>query len=259
MTTPTGALVPLDNIVSLEMAITPSDISRKDLSRQIVVGASLDNLPLGDAQTNIEAFIATQTYAPGYKVVFAGEAERMNETFTYMAEAMMLAIILVYLILAAQFESFLAPLAIMLSLPLSLIGMAGMLLLTGDTLNMMSMIGLIMLMGLVCKNAILLIDFTRQGERAGMPQREAIISACRTRLRPIMMTMFAMVFGMMPLALGIGAGGEFRAPMARAVVGGLVTSTLLTLIVIPVFYTYIDDLGRLLHRLWTGEKEVELQ
>ncbi len=256
--TPDGALLPLDNIVSREMAVTPSEISRKDLSRQIVVGASLDDLPLGDAQQNIEAFIATQTYAPGYKVVFAGEAERMNETFTYMVEAMVLAIILVYLILAAQFESFLAPFAIMLSLPLSIIGMAGLLLLTGDTLNMMSMIGLIMLMGLVCKNAILLIDFTRQGERAGMPQHEAIISACRTRLRPIMMTMFAMVFGMMPLALGIGAGGEFRAPMARAVVGGLVTSTLLTLIVIPVFYTYIEDVGRLLHRWWSGEKEIEL-
>ena len=160
----------------------------------------------------------------------------MAESFGYMAEALMLAIILVYLILAAQFESFVDPLSIMLSLPLSLVGMAAMLALTRDTVNMMSLIGLIMLMGLVTKNAILLVDYAKALRSQGMERREAIITAGRTRLRPIMMTTFAMIFGMLPLALAIGAGAEMRAPMARAVIGGLITSTVLTLLVVPVMY-----------------------
>ena len=149
----------------------------------------------------------------------------MAESFGYMAEALLLAMIFVYLILAAQFESFIDPLAIMLSLPLSIVGMAGMLFLTGDTINIMSLIGLIMLMGLVTKNAILLVDYAKVLRSRGLDRREAIIIAGRTRLRPIMMTTLAMIFGMMPLALALGAGAEMRAPMARAVIGGLITST----------------------------------
>jgi HAE1 family hydrophobic/amphiphilic exporter-1 len=166
----------------------------------------------------------------------------MEESFGYMAEALILAIIFVYLILAAQFESFIDPLAIMLSLPLSLVGMAGMLLLTRDTVNMMSLIGLILLMGLVTKNAILLVDYTKVLRSRGLDRREAIITAGRTRLRPIMMTTLAMIFGMLPLALALGAGSEMRAPMARAVIGGLITSTFLTLLVVPVVYSLLDDL-----------------
>ena len=131
----------------------------------------------------------------------------------------------------------------MLSLPLSIVGMAGLLFLTGDTINIMSLIGLIMLMGLVTKNAILLVDYAKVLRRRGIERREAVIIAGRTRLRPIVMTTLAMIFGMMPLALGIGAGAEMRAPMARAVVGGLLTSTLLTLLVVPVMYTLMEDLG----------------
>ena len=167
----------------------------------------------------------------------------MAESFGYMAEALILAVLFVYFILAAQFESFLEPLAIMFSLPLSIVGMAGMLLLTGDTVNIMSLIGLIMLMGLVTKNAILLVDYAKVLRGRGMERREAVITAGRTRLRPIVMTTLAMIFGMMPLALAIGAGAEMRAPMARAVVGGLLTSTLLTLLVVPVMYTLMEDLG----------------
>jgi len=172
-----------------------------------------------------------------------------------MAEALILAVIFVYLILAAQFESFIDPLAIMFSLPLSIVGMAGMLWITRGTINIMSLIGLIMLMGLVTKNAILLVDFTKTLRARGMSRRDALITAGRTRLRPILMTTLAMIFGMLPLALALGQGAEMRAPMARAVIGGLITSTLLTLLVVPVVYTVLDDIGGWIRRRWEGKKE----
>jgi HAE1 family hydrophobic/amphiphilic exporter-1 len=209
----------------------------------VVISANLDNLPLGTAVKKVRDAAAGMKMAKGYQVVFSGEAEDMAESFGYMAEALLLAVILVYFVLAAQFESFISPLAIMLSLPLSLVGMAGMLFLTGDTINIMSLIGLIMLMGLVTKNAILLVDFAQVLRSRGMEKREAIITAGRTRLRPIMMTTLAMIFGMLPLALGMGKGAEVRAPMGRAVIGGLITSTFLTLLVVPVMYSWLDDLG----------------
>ena len=214
------ALIPLSEMVSYERSTSPSEIDRQDLSRQVVISANLDNLALGTAMTRVRAVAATLKMAPGYQVVFSGEGEDMTESFGYMAEALILAVLFVYLILASQFESFIDPLAIMLSLPLSLVGMAGMLFLTGDTINIMSLIGLIMLMGLVTKNAILLVDFTKILRSQGIERKEAIIIAGRTRLRPIMMTTLAMIFGMLPLALALGAGAEMRAPMARAVIGG---------------------------------------
>jgi HAE1 family hydrophobic/amphiphilic exporter-1 len=161
--------------------------------------------------------------------------------FRNMFQALMLAVIFIYLILASQFGSFTHPLSIMLSLPLSLVGVAVMLYFTHDTLNIMSMIGLIMLMGLVTKNAILLVDFANQARREGTPRHQALLQAGATRLRPIVMTTLAMIFGMLPLAFAIGAGAEMRAPMARAVIGGLITSTLLSLLVVPVVYTLLDD------------------
>ena len=250
------ALIPLGELVSYSMKSTPSEIDRQDLTRQVVISANLDRLPLGTALEKVGQVTSQIHMAPGYKVVFSGEAEQMAESFEYMAEALILAIILVYLILAAQFESFIDPLSIMLSLPLSLIGMAGMLLVTGDTINMMSLIGLIMLMGLVTKNAILLVDFTKVLRSRGMTRTEALITAGRTRLRPIMMTTLAMIFGMLPLALALGAGAEMRAPMARAVVGGLITSTFLTLLVVPVMYSILDDFGNWIKKSWKGKKEV---
>ena len=236
-------LVPLGSVARYTLSTTPSEINRMDLSRQVVVSANLDGLVLGPPSAKASGLVAGLDLPPGYRVVVSGENEIMVESFGYMAEALVLAIVFVYLILAAQFESFLHPLSIMLSLPLSIVGMAGMLRLTGDTLNMMSLIGLIMLMGLVTKNAILLVDFSNVLRGRGLARREAVIQAGRTRLRPIIMTTAAMVFGMLPLALGIGAGGEMRAPMARAVIGGLITSTLLTLVVVPVVYTLLDDVS----------------
>jgi HAE1 family hydrophobic/amphiphilic exporter-1 len=251
------ALVPLNNLASYGMSTTPSEINRQDLTRQVVITANLDGLPLGTAVKKVEEAGKKLTLAPGYRIVFSGEAEDMAESFGYMAEALILAIIFVYLILAAQFESFIDPMAIMFSLPLSIVGMAGMLWLTRGTINMMSLIGLIMLMGLVTKNAILLVDFTKTLRGRGMNRREALITAGRTRLRPILMTTLAMMFGMLPLALALGQGAEMRAPMARAVIGGLITSTLLTLLVVPVVYTVLDDMGGWIRRRWEGKKESE--
>jgi HAE1 family hydrophobic/amphiphilic exporter-1 len=246
---PSGvALVPIGDLVTFTRATSPAEISRRDLTRQVTVDANLDNLPLGTASQLASAAGADLDLAPGYAIVLGGDTEIMVESFTALAEALLLAVIFVYLILAAQFESFIDPLSIMLSLPLSIVGMAGTLLLTGDTINIMSLIGLIMLMGLVTKNAILLVDYTKVLRAGGMDRRAALVRAGRTRLRPIMMTTSAMVFGMLPLFFAIGEGAEFRAPMARAVVGGLLTSTLLTLIVVPVVYTILDDLTRWLMR-----------
>lgn len=242
------ALVPLTNLVSYKMSNTPAEINRQDLTRQVVITANLDRLPLGEAIRKIEKAGQYISLVPGYKINFSGEAEDMAESFAYLTEALILAVILVYLILAAQFESFIDPLAIMLSLPLSIVGMAGFLFLTGDSINIMSLIGLIMLMGLVTKNAILLVDFTNVLRSRGMNRREALITAGRTRLRPIIMTTSAMIFGMLPLALALGQGAEMRAPMARAVIGGLITSTLLTLLVVPVVYSFLDDLRHWIRR-----------
>ena len=242
------ALVPLSDLVTFSRATSPAEIGRRDLSRQLIVDANLDNLPLGTAGTLAMAAAERVTMAPGYKLVLGGDTEIMVESFTSLAEALLLAVIFVYLILAAQFESFIDPLSIMLSLPLSIVGMAGTLWLTGDTINIMSLIGLIMLMGLVTKNAILLIDYTKVLRHRGLSRREALITAGRTRLRPILMTTTAMIFGMLPLFFAIGEGAEFRAPMARAVVGGLITSTLLTLIVVPVVYSIFDDITAWLFR-----------
>ena len=218
-------LIPLGEVLTWQVQTTPSQIARQDLSRQVVIGANLDGLPIGTAVEKVKKAAATMTLPPGYKVGFSGEAEDMAESFGYMGEALLLAVLLVYLILAAQFESFLDPLAIMISLPLAIVGVAGMLLLTRDTISIMSFIGLIMLMGLVTKNAILLVAYAKTLRAGGMARREALITAGRTRLRPIMMTTLAMIGGMLPMALGLGAGAEMRAPMARAVTGGLITST----------------------------------
>jgi hydrophobic/amphiphilic exporter-1 (mainly G- bacteria), HAE1 family len=251
----TPTLVPLREVVSYTMQPTPSEIDRQDLTRQVVISANLQGIPLGTAMKQIEKAASRIQMAPGYRVIYSGQAETMVESFGYMAEALILAVIFVYLILAAQFESFIDPLSIMLSLPLSLLGMASMLLVTGDTINIMSLIGLIMLMGLVTKNAILLVDFAKVLRSRGVDKTEAIITAGRTRLRPIMMTTLAMIFGMLPLAFALGAGAEMRAPMARAVIGGLITSTFLTLLIVPVMYSVLDDLGAWMGRRWKGKKE----
>ena len=238
-----GVIVPLNQVARIESGSAPSNIRHFDLVREVRLSASTQDRSLNEVVRDVQGRVGDLRVPPGYSISFTGEYEDMMESFGYVVNALGLAVILIYAILASQFRSFLQPFAIMLSLPLSLLGVAGMLYLAHDTLNIMSMIGIILLMGLVTKNAILLIDFTNVQRRQGVPRSEAAITAARVRLRPIIMTTLAMIFGMLPLAFEWGAGAEFRAPMARAVVGGLITSTLLTLIVVPVVYTYLDDLG----------------
>jgi len=243
-------LVPLRQVAHLETGAAPSKIRRRDLMREIRISANTEGRPVGDVNNDIRARAASLALPAGYRIDYTGQAEMMVESFGYLGQSLILAIVFIYAILASQFRSFLQPLAIMLSLPLSLIGVAGMMFVVHDTINIMSLIGLILLMGLVTKNAILLVDFANVQRRAGEARGPALINAVRVRLRPILMTTTAMIFGMMPLALEIGAGAEFRGPMARAVIGGLITSTLLTLVVVPVVYTYLDDLGTHLGNRW---------
>jgi HAE1 family hydrophobic/amphiphilic exporter-1 len=224
-----------------------------------VSAATAPDLSISEASAQVQNAIDGVDLPAGYTVTMGGETEQLAETMGYVVESLLLAVILIFLILASQFESFTQPFAIMLSLPLSLIGVLLALLLTDDTLNMMSMIGVIMLMGLVTKNAILLVDNANERRTLGADRWTALVEAGRVRLRPIIMTTAAMIFGMLPIAIGMGEGGGFRAPMARAVIGGLITSTLLTLIVVPVAYTYLDDFGTWMKRkLVTEEREHEL-
>ena len=245
-----GQGVPLSQVAAIEDSEAPSLIRRRDLMREVRIMASTVDRPLGDVVNELRAKNATLQIPPGVQVDYTGQAEDLRETFYYIYRALFLAVIFIYAVLASQFRSFFHPLALMLSLPLSLVGLALALWMARDNLNVMSMIGLIMLMGLVTKNAILLIDYANRLRREGETRPRALVRAAQVRLRPIIMTTASMIFGMLPLAFEIGAGSEMRSPMARGVIGGLITSTLLTLIVVPVVYTYLDDWGAGLLAWW---------
>jgi hydrophobe/amphiphile efflux-1 (HAE1) family protein len=237
-------LVPLRQVVEFQQSTSPQIIKRQDLQRRVGLYANVEGRPAGDVGKDVQALLKTIQLPPGYRFDIAGDQQQMQESFTAAVAALGMAVIFIYLILASQFGSFLQPLAIMASLPFTLIGVFLALLLTGSTLNIFSIIGIIMLMGLVTKNAILLVDFTNQGLREGLSRHDAILAAGQVRLRPILMTTAAMIFGMLPMAAGLSDGGEQNAPMGRAVIGGIITSTLLTLVVVPVLYTYLDALGQ---------------
>ncbi len=239
-----AATVPLSQVATIQAGVGPQQIERRALERQVSLSAGvLNGYNMGDVADAARDAISRIGLPAGYHTVFGGDVQNLEETKGYVLEAILLAVVFIYLILASLFGSFLQPLAIMLSLPLSFLGVALALWMTGGSLNVMSMIGIIMLMGLVTKNGILLIDFVNKEREAGAERTTAILTSARVRLRPIIMTTFAMIFGMLPLALAIGEGAEQRAPMAHAVIGGLITSTLLTLFVVPVFYTLLDDLA----------------
>ncbi|MGZ5037544.1 MAG: efflux RND transporter permease subunit [Usitatibacter sp.] len=240
----TPILVPLRQVVEFKPSTSPQIIKRQDLQRRIGIYANVEGRPSGDVGKEVEALLKTIQLPTGYRFDIAGDTQQMQESFTAAVAALGMAVIFIYLILASQFGSFLQPLAIMASLPFTLIGVFLALLVTGSTLNIFSIIGVIMLMGLVTKNAILLVDFTNQGLREGLSRHDAILAAGQVRLRPILMTTMAMIFGMLPMAIGLSDGGEQNAPMGRAVIGGIITSTLLTLVVVPVLYTYLDTLGK---------------
>jgi len=233
-------MVPLEQIATVTMGRGPSQIQHVDGKRTISVAANVQGRSPGEVTAEALKIARAMSYPPGYGLELAGASRDQQEVFREMGIALVLGVALMYLILVMQFGSFTAPLAVMLSLPLSLIGVVLALLLTGGTLNLMSFIGVIMLMGLVAKNAILLLDAARVLEREGMDREDALMAAGRKRLRPILMTTFALIAGMMPVAIGVGEGGEFYRPMAVAIIGGVITSTLLTLLVIPSFYDSIE-------------------
>jgi HAE1 family hydrophobic/amphiphilic exporter-1 len=235
-----GKLVELSNVVKLQEGSGPSVINRVDRQRAITIFAALEGKAMGDAISELDA-ISARILPPDYLPKYQGMADTMKESFGYLLFALMLGIIMAYMILASQFESFVHPATVLLSMPLSFIGAFGALYITGKTINIYSLIGLILLMGLVKKNAILLVDYTNVSRERGMSRREAILHAGPVRMRPILMTTFAMIFGMLPVALGVGEGAETRAPMGIAVIGGLLTSLFLTLLVVPAAYDIFDD------------------
>jgi len=200
--------------------------------------------PAGDVGADVQKLIKATTLPPGFSFDVGGQTQMQAEAFNGLLAAMALAVIFIYIVLASQFGSFLQPIAIMASLPLALVGVMLALLLWRSTLNVFSMIGLVMLMGLVTKNAILLVDFANQARKAGASVPDALLQAGLIRMRPIVMTTMAMVFGMLPLALALNDGGEIQAPMGRAIIGGVITSTILTLVVVPVLYSYLVRVGK---------------
>jgi len=234
-------MVPLREVAELAPATVPDQINRKNQTREIMLTANVAGRPPGDVGTELQGRLRELRAPPGYTIEIEGATRDMQESAAYAGQALILAVVFIYFVLAAQFGSFVQPIAIMVSLPLALIGVVLALLMSGSTLNIFSIIGFLMLMGLVTKNAILLIDFVNRARTQGVERAESILQAGRVRLRPILMTTLAMVFGMLPLALGLGASGEQRAPMGQAVIGGVIASSLLTLVVVPVLYTYIDD------------------
>jgi hydrophobic/amphiphilic exporter-1 (mainly G- bacteria), HAE1 family len=239
---PAGELimVPLRQVAEIVETTSPQIIKRQDLQRRVALYANVEGRGSGNVSDDIGKIMKATDLPPGYRFVVAGQQEDTQESFTSLVAALGLAIIFIYLVLASQFASFLQPVAIMMSLPFTLIGVLLALLLTGTSLNILSMIGFVMLMGLVTKNAILLVDFANRTRRAGASLHDSLLTAGQVRLRPIIMTTSAMIFGMLPLALGLGESGETQAPMGRAIIGGVITSTLLTLIVVPVIYSYLD-------------------
>ncbi|MCX7780764.1 MAG: efflux RND transporter permease subunit [Negativicutes bacterium] len=237
-----AVMVPLSEVAQTVYATSPSEIKRYDREVQITLSANLKDVSLGKFNRDLAGKLAQIKLPAGYSIVTTGQSEQMRETFTNIALALLMAVLFIFFVLAAQFESYIDPFSIMLALPLAIIGaILGLLVMRSD-LSLMSLIGVIMLMGLVTKNAILLIDFAKQRMQQGTARNQALVEAAVVRMRPIIMTTAAMIFGMLPLALSIGPGAESRAPMAHSIVGGLITSTILTLVVVPVVYTLLDDL-----------------
>ncbi len=252
----------LNQVATVEEGTGPNQINRRDLMREVAINANVYNRSAGEVSADIRKVMDSIQMPPGYRYQFGGSTKNMQESFGYAISALVLAVVFIYMILASQFKSFLQPLALMTALPLTLIGVVLALLMFGSSLSMFSVIGVIMLMGLVTKNAILLVDFAIRSRepqeqpdgsiKPGLSRHDALLLAAEVRLRPILMTTLAMIFGMVPLAFALSEGSEQRAPMGQAVIGGVITSSLLTLVVVPVVYCYLDDLAEWLKRKWSS-------
>jgi len=241
-------IVRLGQVAKVTESTGSNQINRRDLTREVAINANVYQRAAGQVSGDIKTVMDGLNLPPGYRFQFGGSTKNMAESFGYALSALALAVIFIYMILASQFKSFLQPLALMTALPLTLIGVVLALMVFRSTLSMFSIIGVIMLMGLVTKNAILLVDFAIRAREEGMERSEALLLAAKVRLRPILMTTLAMIFGMVPLAFALTEGSEQRAPMGQAVIGGVITSSLLTLVVVPVVYCYMDDLAQWLRR-----------
>ncbi len=248
-------VVRLGQVASIKETTGPNQINRRDLAREVAINGNVQNRSAGEVSNDIKAALEAVSFPPGYSYKFGGSTKNMAESFGYAISALVLAILFIYMILASQFKSFFQPLALMTSLPLTLIGVVLALLMFGSTLSMFSVIGVVMLMGLVTKNAILLVDFAIRMREEGMERSEALLVAAKVRLRPILMTTLAMIFGMIPLAFALSEGSEQRAPMGQAVIGGVITSSLLTLVVVPVVYCFMDDLAEWLKRKFSAKPD----
>ncbi len=247
-------VVRLSQVADVIEGTGPNQINRRNLNREVAISANVYGRSAGEVSSDIRQALDGMRFPPGYRYEFGGSAKNMQESFAYAISALALAIIFIYMILASQFQSFLQPLALMSSLPLTLIGVVLTLMMFGSTMSMFSVIGIVLLMGLVTKNAILLVDFAIRARHgldgeAPLGREAALLLAARVRLRPILMTTLAMVFGMVPLAFALTEGSEQRAPMGQAVIGGVITSSVLTLVVVPVMYCYMDDLANAIRRL----------
>jgi hydrophobic/amphiphilic exporter-1 (mainly G- bacteria), HAE1 family len=247
-------IVRLNQVASVKEATGANQINRRDLTREVAINGNVYNRSAGEVSNDIRAAMDSVAMPPGYRWQFGGSTKNMAESFGYAVSALALAIIFIYMILASQFKSFLQPLALMTSLPLTLIGVVLALMMFRSTLSMFSIIGVVMLMGLVTKNAILLVDFAIRAREDGIARSEALLLAAKVRLRPILMTTLAMIFGMVPLAFALTEGSEQRAPMGQAVIGGVITSSLLTLVVVPVVYCYMDDLANWFRAKFAGRR-----
>jgi multidrug efflux pump subunit AcrB len=267
-----GRLIQLSAIVNRTEGAAPNAIEHYNRLRSATISASLNGVPLGTAVNRVEAILKSEL-PPGFSYEWAGESRDFKDSWSEFVWVLMLALIIVYMVLAAQFESLLHPFTVLLAVPLAGLGAAGLLWIIGSlgasgiirpvtamNINLFSLIGLVLLVGLVTKNSILLVEFANQQRAQGVGPREAMLRAGTVRLRPILMTAFSTIAGILPVAIGFGAGAESRRPMGVAVVGGMLTSTFLTLVIIPVVYTLFTDLGartrRVLHRRERSEIEV---
>ena len=246
----TSRVIRLNQVATVKESTGSNQINRRDLTREVAINGNVFNRSAGEVSADIKTILDGVSFPPGYRYQFGGSTKNMNESFAYAISALVLAIVFIYMVLASQFKSFLQPLALMTALPLTLIGVVLALLMFRSTLSMFSVIGVVLLMGLVTKNAILLVDFAIRSREEGLERTEALLLAAKVRLRPILMTTLAMIFGMVPLAFALSEGSEQRAPMGQAVIGGVITSSLLTLVVVPVMYCYMDDLANWALRLW---------
>ncbi|MEY2952269.1 MAG: hypothetical protein RLZZ401_356 [Pseudomonadota bacterium] len=254
----TPRVVRLNQLATVVESTGANQINRRDLTREVAINGNAYARSAGEISGDIRKALDSISFPPGYRYQFGGSTKNMAEAFGYAISALVLAIVFIYMILASQFKSFLQPLALMTALPLTLIGVVLALLMFRSTLSMFSVIGIVMLMGLVTKNAILLVDFAIRARQDGMGRHDALLLAAKVRLRPILMTTLAMIFGMVPLAFALTEGSEQRAPMGQAVIGGVITSSLLTLVVVPVVYCYMDDLAEWVKARFKGRKSPAL-